>query len=72
MKGEIKITFDWSPERMELNVSAGMQSQEQKNFSTTVLLEAIKVIMNYKHDPLIVPQAAGVLPLRGANGLKIA
>lgn len=72
MKGQIKIDFDWTPQETKLNISAGMATQEQKNFSINVLLEAIKVVMNYQHNPLIVPAAAAVLPVRNGNGLKIA
>ncbi len=66
MKGTITVAFDYSPERTQVMVTAGMQNQEAKNFSIHILLEAIKVIMNYQHSPIITPAS---LPNGNGNGL---
>ncbi len=55
MKGMITVAFDTTPEQTQVMVSADMRDQDKKNFSIGVLLEAIKVIMQYQASPIIKP-----------------
>ena len=65
MTGEIKVAFN--SDTGETQVSAAMDTQEMKNFSISVLLTAIKLIMAYKASPIIkpgvVPPGNGKLPI---------
>jgi len=66
MKGTITIAFDHNNEQTQVMVSADMSSQQRKNFSIAILLEAIKVIMAYEHSPII---KAASLPNGNGNGI---
>ncbi len=61
MTGEIKIIFD--TDKQQMMVSAMMETQEQKNFTIGELLKAIKIVIDYKPNPII---RAASLP--GGNG----
>lgn len=73
MKGMITVAFDYTPEATQVTVSADMRDQAKKNFSIIILMEAIKVILNYEHSPIIKPAALHPGMVNGnGQGIKAA
>ncbi len=63
-----RIVINFNTATGETQVSAAMDTQEMKNLSIGVLLQAIQIILHYKASAILRPTPAAVPPLNG-NGV---